>query len=113
MNQIDECIEQLVKAILDSGEYQQYLSIREKVRREPEKEREIHNFRQRNFQMRKNEGRLDLFEEVDRLGQEFADFRTEPLVDDYLAAELAVCRLFQKINRKLLEQVEFDLGFDE
>lgn len=113
MSQIDECIKQLVEAILDSREYQQYLSIREKVKREPDKEQEIHNFRRRNFLMRKNEGHLDLFDEVERLGQEFAGFRTEPLVEDYLAAELAVCRLFQKINRNLLEQVEFDLGFDE
>ena len=76
-------------------------------------EQAIHEFRRRNFQMRKDGENLDLYEEIDRLGEEFAKLRSEPLVNEYLAAELAVCRLFQKINRSLLEQVEFDLGFDE
>ncbi len=113
MKQIDACIEKLIDAILNSGEYRQYLEVREKVKREPETEQAIHEFRRRSFQMRKNGENLDLYEEIDRLGEEFAQLRSEALVNDYLAAELAVCRLFQKINRSLLEQVEFDLGFDE
>ncbi|MCI8282310.1 MAG: YlbF family regulator [Lachnospiraceae bacterium] len=113
MNQIDACIEKLIDAILTSEAYQQYLSIREKVKQSPGMEQAIHEFRRRNFQMRKDGENLDLYEEIDRLGEEFAKLRSEPLVNEYLAAELAVCRLFQKINRSLLEQVEFDLGFDE
>ena len=113
MNQIDICISQLITAILESEEYQRYLEIREKIKQEPEKERAIHDFRRRNFEMRKNPNNIDLFDEFDRFEKEFAQFRAQPLVDDYLAAELAVCRLFQRINWRLIENVEFDLGFFE
>ncbi len=113
MNQIDACVNQLVDAIVHSEEYQQYLRIRERVKREPDKEQAIHEFRRRNFALRKDGEHEDLFEESDRLGQEFAQLRSEPLVNDYLASELAVCRLFQKINRTLMEEIVFDLGFDD
>lgn len=111
MNQVDICLERLIAAVLDSQEYKQYQEIREKIKEEPEKERAIHNFRKRNFLLQRSKDNIDLFEEIDRLEQEFAKFRQEPLVEEYLSAELSVCRLIQKINFKLMEQVDFDLGF--
>lgn len=111
MNRIDASLEQLIAAVLESDVYQQYQQIREKIKQEPEKERAINNFRRRNFMLQRSKDNIDLFEEIDRLEQEFAQFRQEPLVEEYLAAELALCRQIQKINLKLMEQVEFDLGF--
>lgn len=111
MNQIDASLDQLISAVLESDVYQQYQQIREKIKQEPEKERAIHNFRRRNFMLQRSKDSIDLFEEIDRLEQEFDRFRQEPLVEEYLAAELALCRLIQKINFKLMEQVEFDLDF--
>lgn len=113
MNQVDICISQLITAILESDEYQRYLEIRAKVKEEPEKERAINDFRRKNFELRKNSANIDLFDEYDRFEREYADFRAQPLVNEYLAAELSVCRLFQKINWRLVENVEFDLGFFE
>ena len=55
---------------------------------------------------------MDLYTEMDRLEQEFAPLRLEPLVNDYLTAELAVCRIVQRINYRLMQEIEFDLGFE-
>lgn len=55
---------------------------------------------------------VDLFTETDRLEREFAPLRAEPYVNEYLAAELAVCRMVQHINYRLMEEIEFDLGFE-
>ena len=38
--------------------------------------------------------------------------RAEPYVNEYLSAELAVCRMVQRINYRLMEEIEFDLGFE-
>lgn len=111
MNQVDACLDKLIAAVLESDEYQCYQEIREKIKLEPEKERAIHQFRKRNFMLQRSKDNIDLFDEIDRLEQEFSKFRQEPLVEDYLSAELALCRLVQRINRKLMEQVEFDVGF--
>lgn len=108
MSQVDICLEQLVNAVLESDEYKHYQEIREKMKKEPEKEQAINNFRRRNFVLQKSKDNTDLFEEIDRLDQEFKEFRSQPLVEEYLMAELAFCRLIQNINWKLMEHVEFD-----
>ena len=41
MNQVDECLDKLIAAVLASEEYRQYQKIREKIKREPEKEKAI------------------------------------------------------------------------
>ena len=49
---------------------------------------------------------------MDRLENEFASLRAEPYVNEYLAAELSLCRMVQRINFRLMEEIEFDLGFE-
>lgn len=110
MSQVDTCLNQLITAVLESDEYRRYQEVRKKIRLEPEKERAIQNFRRRSFLLQQSKDNVDLFEEIDRLEQEFDLFRQEPLVEDYLSAELAVCRMIQKINLKLMEKIDFDPG---
>lgn len=108
MNQIDICTEQLVEAVLESKEYKQYQEVREKIKQEPGKEQAINEFRRRNFMLQKRRDNIDLFQEMEALEREFQNLLLEPQVKEYLDAELAFCRLIQKINWKLMERVEFD-----
>ena len=106
MNQnIDGILESLVEAVKESEEYKEFLRIQELIHNEPEKERAVNEFRRRNFEIHKRR-------DVDRLEQEFAPLRLEPLVNDYLTAELALCRIVQRINYRLMQEIEFDLGFE-
>lgn len=107
MDSIDECLDALVDAVLSSEEYRQYRALQEQISLEPEKEKAINNFRRRNYLLQKNKDNIDLFDEIDKLEQEFREFLQEPLVEEYLSAELSVCRLVQRINRKLMEQIKF------
>lgn len=111
MRQIEESLEILVEAVKESLEYKEYLRIRELLHAEPEKERAVHEFRRRNFELHSRRD-IDLYEETDRLEREFAPLRAEPYVNEYLAAELAVCRIIQRINYRLMEEIDFDLGFE-
>lgn len=111
MDAIDVCLGALIDAVLSSEEYRQYRALQEQISLEPEKEKAINNFRRRNYLLQRNKDNIDLFDEIDKLEQEFREFRKEPLVEEYLSAELSVCRLVQRINRKLMEQVNFDTEF--
>ena len=111
MNHIDEKINWLIRAVKESPEYKEYQRVRELVHRDPEKEKAIHEFRRRNFELHKRRD-VDLYSETDRLEKEFAPLRAEPYVNEYLSAELAVCRMVQRINYRLMEEIEFDLGFE-
>lgn len=111
MERIDECIENLIEVVKDSPEYKEYQRMRELVHQEPEKERAIHEFRRRNFELHKCRN-VDLYAEMNRLEGEFAPLRAQPYVNEYLSAELAVCRMVQRINYRLMMEIEFDLGFE-
>ena len=111
MDSVDVCLNALIDAVLSSEEYRQYRALQEQISLEPEKEKAINNFRRRNYLLQRNKDNIDLFDEIDKLEQEFQEFRQEPLVEEYLSAELSVCRLVQRINRKLMEQVDFDTEF--
>ena len=111
MNQIEEKLEALVREVKESAVYQEYQRVRELVHQEPEKEKAVHAFRRRNFELHKRRD-VDLYTEMDRLEKEFAPLRAEAYVNEYLAAELAVCRMVQHINYRLMEEIEFDLGFE-
>ena len=111
MDSIDVRLDALIDAVLSSEEYRRYRALQEQISLEPEKEKAINNFRRRNYLLQRNKDNIDLFDEIDKLEQEFREFRKEPLVEEYLSAELSVCRLVQKINRKLMEQVNFDTEF--
>ena len=111
MNQIEEKLEALVREVKESAVYQEYQRVRELVHQEPEKEKAVHEFRRRSFELHKRRD-VDLYTEMDRLEKEFAPLRAEPYVNEYLAAELAVCRMVQHINYRLMEEIEFALGFE-
>ncbi len=111
MDQVEMILGQLVDAVKDSQEYKEYQRVREQLHAVPERERAVTEFRRRNFELQKRRD-VDLYTEVDRLEREFAPLRLEPFVNEYLAAELAVCRMIQSINYRLMSEIEFDLGFE-
>ncbi|MCI8896083.1 MAG: YlbF family regulator [Lachnospiraceae bacterium] len=110
MNTIDEKINALVEAVLESEQYLHYQEIRRKLKEDPQKEQRVLEFCGRVFRLQNEQKGIDIFAEIDKLVQETASFRAEPLVEDYLAAEHEVCRLVQRINWSLVEQLDVDLG---
>lgn len=110
MNQIEEKTSALVQAVLESEEYRHYLEVRKKLKEDPAKERQVDEYRRHVYRLQNEQKDVDMFEEIDRLVQETASFRVEPLVEDYMSAELEVCRLVRYINGKLMESLDVDLG---
>ncbi|MCI9531778.1 MAG: YlbF family regulator [Lachnospiraceae bacterium] len=109
--QLEEILKNLVSTVRESEEYKEYRRLQELIHQDPGKERAVNEFRRRNFELQKRKD-VDLFTEVDRLEQEFAPLRAEPYVNEYLAAELAICRIVQHINYSLMVEMDFDLGFE-
>lgn len=107
MSKVDRAIEQLVAEILNTDEYLAYDEQRNKVKQFPELKAKIDEFRERNYliQISEDENRLEKLEAFER---EYADFRENPLVSDFLAAELAFCRMMQDVNLQITEAVHFE-----
>ena len=111
MEQINEALHTLLAAIKECDEYKEYQKNKERVHEKPEVEKAIHEFRKRNYQVQ-NSKNADLFDEIDRLEREKMKLCENPLAAEYLASELAFCRIIQHINWSLIENLDFEVGFE-
>ena len=69
--------------------------------------------RHKNYLLQNSDGNVDLYDATDKMEQEYREFRKNPLVAEYLAAENAFCRVVQKVNWTLIEELDFEVGFEE
>lgn len=109
MNRLDESISNLIAALKDSPEYLKYQEMCEKIKQDPQKHQQVNEFRKRTYLLQNSrEQQVDLFTEIDRLQEESAPLRAQPDVTEYLAAELALCRMVQHINYRLMQEIDLD-----
>lgn len=106
INRIDLALQQLIASILSSEVYHEYDVQRGKVKQYPDLKAQIDEFRNRNYELQTNENTA--IEQIDQFEQEYAEFRENPLVSDFLAAELAFCRMMQDIELRLTEAMHFE-----
>ena len=111
MDQVQEVTEELIDAILQSAEYIRYQEAKQQIARYPILKKRADEFRKRNYDLQNS--RMDIFEEADSLSQEYAFVTQNAIVGEYLDAENAFCRVLQRINWKLMEKLDFDLGFED
>lgn len=106
MTDLEYATENYIAAILESEEYRNYRTELEKVKQFPELKSQIDDFRKRNYEFQSSPdcdfGKLDRFE------KEYENFRQNPLVADFLAAELALCRLMQQLNTQVIAALHFE-----
>ena len=108
-----QAMQELVDAIKFSEEYIRYQDIKNRVHNQPQLEQQIHAFRHNNYLLQNSDGNVELYDATDKMEQEYREFRKNPLVAEYLAAENAFCRVVQKVNWTLIEELDFEVGFEE
>lgn len=102
--------ENFVEKIRQTEVCQEYFRQKEKVKQYPDLKRRIDEFRKRNYRIQTEMDSDALFDEIDRFEKEYEEFRKNPIVSDFLAAELAFCRMYQEITEKI--SVDFAEDFD-
>ncbi len=103
---LDRAVENMIAAIKGSEVYGKYLTALALVKQQPELKAQIDEYRRKNYEMQSN-GDV-AFERIEQFEQEYADFRENPLVSDFLASELALCRMIQQINLHITEELNFE-----
>lgn len=106
MSEVDEAVDGLLNAILNSNVYQEYKSCLDRVKQFPELKKKIDEFRMRNYELQQSPDYA--FDKMEQFQREYQSFREDPLVSDFLAAELAFCRMVQGIEEKLVENIDFE-----
>ena len=106
MNNIEEAADRFIAAIKESNVYTEYVDQLNKVKEHAELKRQIDEFRTRNFELQNSPDCA--FDKLESFEKEYESFREDPLVSDFLAAELAFCRMMQEINIRITEAVHFE-----
>lgn len=105
MGELDHAVATYITAIKGTETYQNYVRELNKVKQVPELKAQIDDFRRRNFELQTSAD--NAFDKIDRFEKEYEDFRENPLVADFLAAELAFCRMMQRANMRVVEAIDF------
>ncbi len=106
--EVQKALEQLAQAIKDSDIYREYRRQSEKVDNTGDMREKIDEYRVRNFELQNSVQTEDLLDKLDAFEREYEKFREDPLVEEFLDAELAFCRMMQEIDVKLAEALDFE-----
>ena len=106
MDEITKSINALLAAVKDSEEYRTYKKQEEILSRNPELWQRVDQFRSNNFKLQNEANRDELFSVVEQLSRESKELRRIPEVNAFLDAELALCKLLQRICRSLTEGID-------
>lgn len=105
---IAEAAKRFIEEIRESDIYKEYDYQRTRIKKQPELFERIKDYRQKNFELQAGAQGDELFEKIIAFEQEYEKFRENPLVDDFLRAELAFCRMIQEINVQISEELDFE-----
>jgi cell fate (sporulation/competence/biofilm development) regulator YlbF (YheA/YmcA/DUF963 family) len=103
---IERSLQQLIADILASEVYHKYDMQRHLVNAQPELKAQIDAYRARNLELQTSSATT--LDQIDQFEREYAGFRENPLVESFLSAELAFCRMIQEINLRLTEAMHFE-----
>ena len=103
-----EAARQLAGIIRETDIYQEYLRCREILKKQPELYAQVNEYRRKNFDIQNESEGSELFDRMEAFEREYREFREDPLVDDFLRAELALCRMLQEMNVLLTVEIDFE-----
>lgn len=106
MNNLEHARDAFVAAILESDVYLLYREELDKVLQEPGLKEQIDEFRRRNYELQSSAD--NNFDKLERFEKEYENFRDNPLVADFLAAELDFCRMMQDISIRITAELKFE-----
>ena len=98
---------EFVSAVKQSKEYMEYEMQLTKMKMQPELYEKVNEFRQKNFVIQNTEDSEKLMDRMEELDREYEELRSIPLVEDFLEAETAFCRLMQEVNMFVTKELNF------
>lgn len=102
---MERALELYIQEILSSEEYTRYARLRDRLKEDPDLKGRVDIFRMRNFELHRSN---DAFDRLEGFEREYEDLLEEPLVSEFLDAELAFCRMIQKNNDCIMRAIHFE-----
>ncbi len=111
-NETGMLMEELVKSLKASQEYNQYQNLLEALKSKPEIYQRVAEFRRRSIALQMSDEGQSI-EANNALQKEFADLQINGLANEFMAAEHQYCQMIRKLQNYFLEHLDLETDFLE
>ena len=105
---VQRAVLDFVRFIKETEVYKKYAYQLSLLRENPERLQQVNEYRRKNYEIQRTTQVDELFDKMSAFEKEYEKFREDPLVEDFLRAELAFCRMMQEINSFITEELDFE-----
>lgn len=109
----DEILEkaaELRDVILGSDEYTKFQICRERLMKDEELYQKVNEFREKNFELQIT-GDSANANIVEHLAQQYLPVLEKPIVNEFMKAELVLCRKLQEMYHLITDDIDLDVTF--
>lgn len=109
LQKLTEATNQLVSVMKSTEIYKVYKMQCSKINKQQGIKQRVDEYRQKNFDLSNGDLSGDeIFHAQELLMEEYADILENPIITDFLAAELEFCRMVQNVNLQITEALDFE-----
>lgn len=109
MDRIKECEDALLQALRSSAVIERFEKAKAAVRDDAGRHETIDSFRGSVLKLQSAPAGADMLSEMKELHRMREQVRQDPLVAEYLDAELSVCRLLQEVCRNVMNVTDLEI----
>lgn len=111
MRDVDRLKEELAEAVKNSDEYKDFIRCRNALEENPQLKNSVNELRKYSYLLQNTETEKDLFDDITEVRHTFEYVHSQNMANDYLRAELCLCRMVQDICNSIVKEIEIDLDF--
>ena len=105
MDKVTECLNALIEEMRESRAYQNYLCMEQELEKDPELKKPGRRLSNPQLSLQQSEN-VDLYDAVDSLERDsYALRKKREKQNAYLEAELEVCKMVQKVQDRISEEI--------
>ena len=112
MNEVELLMEEVVKRLPETKEYNQYKNLLERLKAQPDLYRRVGEFRRRSIVLQMGDNTRAVHAN-NELQKECRDLQNNGLSSEFLAAEHQYCHMIRRIQEKFLESAQIETDFLE
>lgn len=105
---VAEATKRFMEEIRKSDIYRDYDFQKNRIKQHPELFAKVQEYRRKNYELQTGAQGDELFDKMEAFEKEHEKLRENPLVDGFLRAEVALCRMVQEIYVQITASLDFE-----
>ena len=108
MNEIEKEVDNFIEVIKMSKPFIEYHKQLDRLKADEALKRQVDEYRREIYDIQNSEGDIVDDQRLESFTNKYAELVENPLVSDFLDAEVDICKMLQYITDRVVESVEFE-----